>query len=358
MEGAATNGGERPEEGQRGESAGIGSSLLSKGWRRMPRTRHDDMARVPSAGRRVDLPPLGVPAPPTAAKPWMGLLFMAVGVGVWYLFFVVSPTHPAEPFPGARKWGATAFAAVFFLFGLRFALEGLRAPDWWTLRRFRGGVEPWGEGYRWQPTMKALPPWKAEKRGWAKGCVGLLALAAFAVVMNLVWFDRQSLRGDVWLAYILIPLFTLLIVFILGAGLWEILRQLLFGTPRVRFDSYPVSPGETLRATIEHRGRFGRARNVRLTLACFAQDPPRRETGSARVEAITVLEAVVDPADLAASRRRFPLAIDLPVDAPSTRLVRGDGGRRYWILEVAAFQNKVRATESYSFLVPVYGQSS
>lgn len=321
----------------------------------MSGTQDQESRRGPSAGRRIDLPPLGVPAPPATAKPWMGLLFMAVAVGVWYLFFVVSPTHPAEPFPGARKWGATAFAAVFFLFGLRFAMEGLRAPDRWTLRRFHGGVEPWGEGYRWRPTMRALPPWKAEQRGWGKGCVGLLALAAFAVVMNLVWFDRQSLSGDVWLAYLLIPLFTLFTVFILGAGLWEIVRQVSFGTPQVRFDSYPVRPGGTLRATIEHRGRFGRARSVRLTLACLEQGPPRRETGFARVEAVAVVETVVDPVDLAADRRRFSLAIDLPVDAPSTRLVQGDGARRYWILEVAAFQNKLRQTESYSFLVPVYG---
>lgn len=323
----------------------------------MPESPASDPSPRPSGRRRVELPPLGVPAPPTGVKPWFGLLFMAVAVLVWYLFFVVSPTHPAEPFPGARKWGATAFAAVFFLFGLRFALEALRAPAWWTLRRFRGGDEPWGEGYRWRREMSALPQWKAEKRGWAKGCVGVLALTAFGAVINLVWFDRSALSGDVWLAYLLIPLFTLFILFLLGSAAWEIVRQLWFRTPRIRFETYPAAPGETLRVVIEHRGRFRRAKSAKLTLACLEQGPPRLETGFARVDSLFALERPVAPADLAASPRRVVASFDLPADAPPTRLAQPDGSRLYWLLEIAAYQGKMRETESYSFLVPVYGET-
>lgn len=322
----------------------------------MSESPSSDRPPHPRERRRVQLPPLGVPAPPTGVRPWFGLLFVAVAVLIWYLFFVVSPTHPAEPFPGARKWGATAFAAVFFLFGLRFALEAVRAPTWWTLRRFRGGDEPWGEGYRWQREMKALPQWKAEKRGWAKGCVGLLAIAAFGVVINLIWFDTSALSGDVWLAYLLIPLFTLFILFMLGAGLWELARQLWLGVPRVVFETFPVAPGKTLRVVVEHRGRFRRARSVKLTLACLDQGPPRLETGFARVDALFAVERPVDPADLAASPHRLVASFDLPADAPPTLLAQPDGSRRYWLLEVAGYQGKLRETESYSFLVPVYGE--
>ena len=302
--------------------------------------------------RRVQLPPLGLPAPRAGAGPWLGLLAMGVGVAVWYVFFVVSPTHPGEPFPGARRWGATAFAAVFFLFGLRFALEGLRAPDRWRQRRFRGGGEPWGEGYRWRREMAALP--RAEGGGWAKGGVGLLALAAFGAVINLVWFDLDALTGAVWLAYLLVPLFTLVILFLLGAAAWEAGRQLLYRTPRLRFETYPAVPGDELRAVVDHRGRFRRAKSVRLALACFEQGPPRRETGFAQVEWLLGAERTVAAADLAARPRQLEVRFHLPPDAPPTQLDRPDGSRRYWLLEVAGARRKTGARESFAFLVPVY----
>ena len=118
-----------------------------------------------------------------------------------------------------------------------------------------------------------------------------------------------------------------------------------------------MPPGGTLRVVVEHRGRFRRARSVKLTLACLEQGPPRRETGFARVDALFAIERPVAPADLAASPRRLVASFDLPADAPPTLLAQPDGSRRYWLLEVAGYQGKLRETESYSFLVPVYAEA-
>ena len=283
----------------------------------------------------------------------VGLLFMLVGAGVWALFWF----GDAEPPEGARKWGSAAFGALFFLVGFRLFVDVFRVPRWWARRRFHGGHEPWGEGYRWNRVMPGLAPAGA---GVGKGCVGVVVVGVFGVVINLFWLDPGAASGDVWLAYLLIPLFTLFILFVVGSAALEAARMALFGYGRLELESMPVAPGSQLRAVLAGKRGLPAKGRVKVSLDCIEQAASATgELGVGPAPATKIVCSVarqIDLEDGGAFGRRLPIALLLPVDAPPTALVQPGGALRYWLLTVAVPEGKgLCPAETYQFLVPVYG---
>jgi hypothetical protein len=301
--------------------------------------------------RKVGLAPLEtVTAPSRLGLTLMGMVTMLVGLGIWLLFWFGA----AQPPTGLRKWGSALFAGLFFLFGLRFAVEGVRLPRRWRLRRFRGGTEPWGEGYRWARTMDPLP---VPPTDWVKGCVGGLALLAFVVAINMVWLDLGAVRGSRLLAYGLIPLATAVIVLVLVSGLWQGVKSIRFGRARLRLVDYPAAPGGPLRAVLTTTNRLPAEGIVEATLARLEETPQAGEAPGRCTPTVEIVHSFRRRSDISTCSdggHEVSLAFDLPPDIPPTLLHGPDGSRRYWVLEVAVPGRRSFHRRGWSFLVPVY----
>jgi hypothetical protein len=244
-----------------------------------------EVARV---RRPVNCPAIGwVPRPLEDAAPGLvGLAFMAAGLLVWLLFWF----GVDEPPRGLAKWGPVAFAALFFSAGVFLARMGFRAPRWWADRRFRGGREPWGQGYRWSRTSRPLPP--QQGLGLVERALGLVVILALLVVSNLVWSDLRSVTGDAWVVFLVIPAVSIAMLATVVLGAWGIVVQL------------------------------------------------RERRGTLHLDA--------DPN----ARTRMEFA--LPVDAPPTDLARAGGRRCWILQVAGRDAAEPRATEPETFLVPVY----
>ncbi len=301
--------------------------------------------------RTVGLPPLETVTAPSRLGPLLvGLATMIVGLGIWLLFWF----GDAQPPTGPRKWGSALFACLFFLFGLRLAADGVRLPRRWRLRRFRGGAEPWGEGYRWARTMDPLP---VASTDWVKGCVGGLALAAFVAVINMVWLDLGALRGSRLLAYVLIPLATALILLVVVSSLRQRVRSIRFGRARLRLVDYPAAPGGQLRAVLTTTNRLPAEGIVEATLARIEEKPRAGDPRGGHAPTVEIVHSFRRRSDISTCSdggHELSLAFDLPKDVPPTLLHGPDGSRRYWVLEVAAPGRRSFHRRGWMFLVPVY----
>lgn len=213
---------------------------------------------------RLHVPPLLVPGERASYLFGIGggCLPMLIGVAAWLLFWFGGD----EPPTGMRKWGTLGFSSVFFLMGLRFAMETFWPPRG-RLDAVDSAPEGWGEGYPWQ---REMPPYDAGT-GPGKIVAAFVGLTLFLVVINFPLFDRQT---DTIL-WVLILFFDAFLLFVLGAVLREVLGRLNTGSVRLHLDTYPAAPGGVLRATLVSR------RPLRLTgpvPPCSAA--PRRSAGS------------------------------------------------------------------------------
>lgn len=305
--------------------------------------------------RPTEVPPVGwVPRPLEDAAPgFMGLAFMGAGLLVWLLFWF----GDAEPPQGLRKWGSAAFAALFFIAGIFLARLGFRAPRWWADRRFRGGREPWGQGYQWSRTVRPLT--QSHGLDPCARAVGLLMLAVLLVVINLVWFDLDSVKGSVAAAYLVIPLISVVIVAVAGVGFWGVVVSLRRGPGTLRLDagSYPAAPGGVFRAEYVRGARQPAMLGAFATLYCVEIElgpGTHSPAASALYGQTREVEATADPDGGAPMRVEFLLPADvLPTDLERER------GRRFWLLQIAdrdAAGTPAAAPET--FLVPVYCAAS
>jgi hypothetical protein len=297
--------------------------------------------------RRIATSPIGSPpGPPQVTMLVVGGLGMLVGVLVWWLFWFGDAVPPT----GMRKWGSALFAGLFFLGGLYFAILELRNLRCWAERRMRGGREPWGEGYRWSRTMPPLP---GPGTGWAGGCVGAAALAAFGVAINLIWLDPSAIRGSRLLAYSLTVLFTLVVAAMLVGALKYALRSLGRGGARLHLRDYPAEPGGRVGAEFELPKRSVGAGQCKATLACIEETrrAPGNGVGPRRlvVEIVAAQEKRIELVAASAGAQRPAVEFPLPPDARPTALKGEDGVRRYWVLEVGLSEGV-----GWTFLIPVY----
>jgi len=307
-----------------------------------------DVARV---RRPVNCPPIGwVPRPLEDSAPgFVGLAFMAAGLLVWLLFWF----GVDEPPRGLAKWGPVAFAALFFSAGVFLARVGFRGPRWWVDRRFRGGREPWGQGYRWSRTSRPLPP--QQGLGLVERAIGLVMILALLAASNLVWGDLRSVTGDAWVVFLVIPAVSIAMLATVVLGVWGIIVQLREGRGKLHLDagSYPARPGSLFRADYERGPRRPPTAGLAATLACVEVDfdvGQRRTT----VSAVYLRTREFDPGQDVGLSGRTRLEFALPADALPTDLARPDG-RRCWILQVADRDaSESRAREPETFLVPVY----
>lgn len=301
--------------------------------------------------RPVRCPAIGwLPRPIEDAAPgFVGLLFMAAGLFVWLLFWY----GVDEPPQGLARWGPVGFTALFFSAGVFLARMGFRAPRWWADRRFRGGREPWGQGYRWSRLLRPLPPQRG--LGLVERAIGLVMVLALLVVSNLVWADLRSVTGDAWVVYLVIPVVSVAMLATVALGAWGIVVQLRQGRGTLHIDagSYPARPGTTFRAVYERGPRQPPLAGAAATLSCIEID---RGSGGRRPAASAVYTQTREfdagrVADDGGSRAT--LEFSLPPDVSPADLAREEG-RRCWLLEIAGSDARgISVAEPETFLVPV-----
>jgi hypothetical protein len=200
------------------------------------------------------------------------------------------------------------------------------------------------------------------------------AVVGFIAVMTAVWLyilGRPPIPGEPppspW-GWVLVGIFDVLGVLIIVGNGYAVAKRLMqarrLGRIRVKWHTFPSTPGEQLKATLLTQKRVEATGPIRATLRCVQDVLEVRESGSVRVngritrryqqETLNPHAIYSETQDLAAStgsaRSSFDLEFNIPADLPGTDLSAREP--TYWqiVVKVPLSGPDLNAV----FLAPVY----
>jgi hypothetical protein len=146
-------------------------------------------------------------------------------------------------------------------------------------------------------------------------------------------------------------------------AIWLFVRTLLrvrhflkFGRSFIRYKSFPFFLGDTLSGEIENKKGLNRFPTITVKLCCVEELIEGSSDSSKLVlyETYSAKRLLVQEEDYLKSSDRVPIRFELPTDAGSTSLSKGECV--YWELEVEARESGPGYTTT--FLVPIYANPS
>lgn len=290
----------------------------------------------------------------TTIKGRGAILFGAVFVGMGAMIFLLAGgIIPTEEGPAnAPLWLVGVCAAVFALPGAWVMCYGVATSigDARVRRQQeRFPDSPWCFDYAWREWGTTY----SDSGTIRQTCFFLLVAGGLMSIGHFVAYEGG--RG-LWFLWIGLGLFDLFLVYGVFYLVRAMLRRLLYGRSRLRFDRFPFRLGERLDVTWLRPRGMGHGSQMTCTLRCVEE--AFESTGSEGGQAVVAYATYVDqrtvepPMDRSSAFAEVPLSFQLPVDAALETRLR-DHPPRYWQLEI---KSATRGVDYLArFLVPVYG---
>ena len=245
---------------------------------------------------------------------------------------------------------------IFFFVGLIFSIGGILASvRGWANARHRAKAkvlareypdEPWWRDRDWNRHESRAEGSKRVFASFAGGAFLFLFLIPFNYA---AFFDEWSVGAQIFVG--VLDVFMLLV---LGYSVYLLMRQLKYGRSRIRFESFPFSPGKLFAADWTVDKGLGDYHSIIFTLRCVEEV---EEWGGYRNRSRTWVRYQIYAATLEiegpgrhVGGSAVPVAFLLPHHARVTDMTAERP--RYWELEVHADTPGVDFRATY--LVPVY----
>jgi hypothetical protein len=312
-------------------------------------------------GARLDNPqpqsmPVLVNHPAQSAAPinsWssalFGVPFMAAGIAIGLVALDVISVRKHAP-----DWLIGFFGALFFFAGLFFFVHGLRdvaRKAAWRHEAAQRPNEPWLYDFDWHVEGIVFSAFD----DMVKQLVAALIWTGILVPFAWVGTDVQG----AWPFLVAVGIFGfcgLVLWFRWGMTLLDLLR---FGNSYLRYESFPFSPGGTLRAHLRAPQQVCAIDELTLTLRCVQEKYVTTGSGKNRSANVACYELYKDVStfnrDLLTGLAGgdIPVEFRLPYDEPVTTLAARPPV--YWEIEAKGKAGGVDYRAS--FLVPVYKAS-
>jgi len=282
------------------------------------------------------------------------LPFLLGGIAIILVSADIIP-QPDENF-GAPRPVVGLLGGIFGAAGLWLCIHGIRG----LLRKLRtrrlAELHPddmWRADYNWSETGASDGAlWKA-----VKPFLQAAALAVFLAPFNYFVFLRDEAPG---FAMAIVGLFDLVLVGIIGWGVYLVLRFLKYGPSFLRFKRFPFFLGEMLETELRTPRGYRTFSSMQITLRCVEERYEKRGTGRNRSEKVVCYQVWADaitiegPGAYGVDASLLPVTFELPADGKSTCLA--ERPPVYWEIEIAADAPGV--DYKAVFLVPVYARPS
>lgn len=237
-------------------------------------------------------------------------------------------------------------------------------------RRGRGARAPWRSDYPWDPKGTA-PDYATGYARRAVNFVGVIAVLGVIAIPHafVLFLEGRPGGGSLGpLPWIVAGAFDVVGVLIIVVYVHAVARWLMqarrYGRIRVRWPTFPSSPGEQLKATVVTQKPVDATGPIRATLRCVQDVLELRDAGRLRVRGKVVRRYTQEtlnpyaiysqtqdlPVSPGSARSSFDLEFDIPPDLPGTDLSAKEP--TYWqiVVKVPLSGPDLNAV----FLAPVY----
>lgn len=276
-----------------------------------------------------------------------GLLFAAAGV---LIVLVAADKIPVdEDDIHAPRWVIGVIGCIFLLPGLWLMLHGVRG----ILRKRRTAHlrqwhpdEPWIADYPWNreravsgTLWQALSPF-----------IGVAFVGFFLLPFHWVIWTTGS-----WLFLFVIGLFDVILVVVLGALVYGVIRYLKYGRSELRFKEFPYHLGDAMEAELHCPQGLGNVDKLKFHLRFVDECYETHGSGKNRRQVVVSYQVYgdtqwIDRPHSYLSGEAIPIRFNLPEGDYVTNLA--ERPPRYWELEVIAEAPGV--DYGAVFLLPIY----
>jgi len=223
-----------------------------------------------------------------------------------------------------------------------FAYKGVRLRQ---LRERASGQSPWLYDFPWDRQGATDGGFKQ----FIRVLYAISMMSIFLATMQVLMFRHADGPGSSVFLYIIFGLFDIALLIGFGSAAYLFMRAVKYGTNRVLFHSFPLSPGQDIAVSFVADKRL-RNQALHAELQCIQEYYESSGSGNSRTSSLVFEQFYAQAGEFRTDGKVANLTFRLPPDARSTDLVGSPPC--YWELEITA---KVPGIDYRGiFLIPIY----